>query len=235
MHEAVTSNYTEVVKVLLRYGASVDVLNLRGQSALDLATTEAMKQLLREKDLYAPTGCRPQPRSCKMLVQANSVDGRFSSTNDRRVVVTSGLTGEERMVLESQVLMLGGEMAGGISDHVTHLVVKLNEQGQCPRTLKYLQSLLRGAWIVRHHWVDRCAKALSWVEEGPYEVQTDTHGVHGIPARARVNQVNQLPKLFDGCCFFLAGEFSNPSKPVLAGLIQAAGGKVGIMKHGKRG
>ena len=184
-----------------------------------------MTQLLMNRDLLAPAGCRPAARQCKApaLVRAAS---RRPAAARAVVVATTGFSGKDRMVLESQIMALDGTMMTELSDDVTHLVVNLNGEGQCPRTYKYLQSLLRGRWIVTRDWITKSAKQGKWLEEAAFEVQADSHGIAGVAARARVNRESQLPQLFDGCQFYLHGDFENPSRQELITLIEMAGGKV---------
>lgn len=56
--------------------------------------------------------------------------------------------------------------------------------------------------------------------------QEEKYEVPGGPQRSRLNREQLLPKLFDGCYFFLGGNFKHHPKNDLLKLIAAAGGKV---------
>ena len=45
MHSAANSNHKEVVELLITAGADVNAVNLRGQTALDLAESKEQKEI----------------------------------------------------------------------------------------------------------------------------------------------------------------------------------------------
>jgi hypothetical protein len=48
------------------------------------------------------------------------------------------------------VKKLGGRLTKEAGKEVTHLITKVDEQGLCPRTIKYAFCVLYGAHIVSH-------------------------------------------------------------------------------------
>jgi ankyrin repeat protein len=50
LHDAVENQHVEVVKILLEYGASLDILNENKKSVFDVCDNEEIAQLLHSKE-----------------------------------------------------------------------------------------------------------------------------------------------------------------------------------------
>ncbi|XP_066301591.1 BRCA1-associated RING domain protein 1-like [Branchiostoma lanceolatum] len=213
LHDAVVNGRVEVARLLVSRGASLDVRNKLGHLPGDLAVTAAMKEALNTKPLHT------QPQ---VVMTTSSQVGQV-------VALATGLDSKQREALEQCMLVLDGKVVKTFDDQVTHLVAACDDTNRCPRTIKYLQGVLTGKWIVSCKWVSACLEEQQHVPEGSYEVlgtlaKPDSTGA----GRGRLNKEQQLPGLFDGCQFFLHGKFQPPTPPrkELVELIRAGGGAI---------
>ncbi|KAM4112341.1 hypothetical protein ACJW30_05G133100 [Castanea mollissima] len=109
---------------------------------------------------------------------------------------------------------------------VTHVIASTDENGACKRTLKVLMGILEGKWILNMEWIKACIKVMQIVDEEPYEITVDIHGIKDGPRLGRLRLLNQQPKLFDGCKFYFMGDFTPEYKGYLQDLVIAAGGTI---------
>eukprot|EP01038_Epipyxis_sp_PR26KG_P009450 gene9450-12734_t len=110
-------------------------------------------------------------------------------------------------------------------DHsVTHLVVSLEKDGLLKqRTMKYMQSLMAGLWIVSTDWIVDSIKNGAIVPEDRYEVIRNAKAkVDYAPKRARLARQLQLTKsetdrsstgIFFGISILLFGQYPTPGPP----------------------
>jgi hypothetical protein len=89
------------------------------------------------------------------------------------VLLGSHLTDSNLAQLKSVAQRLRVTLVNSWTENVTHLVMSADESkpgGKVPRTIKYLYSLMVGAWIVDVRWLDACDKANRLVDESKYLV-----------------------------------------------------------------
>jgi hypothetical protein len=89
------------------------------------------------------------------------------------VLLGSHLTDSNLAQLQSVAQRLRVTLVSSWTENVTHLVMSADESkpgGKVPRTIKYLYSLMVGAWIVDVRWLDACDKASRLVDESKYQV-----------------------------------------------------------------
>ena len=125
------------------------------------------------------------------------------------VICTTSLPAAKRKVLKATVEAFGAQMSKSFTNSTTHVVCDL-QHGLARRTIKYLQGILAGKWIVSFQWIEASQKAGYWVEEGPYEVAGDVNRRDG-PARGRERAKQHSPPLFHGWSFMFHGDISLPS------------------------
>ena len=97
------------------------------------------------------------------------------------------------------------------------------------RNLSYLQAMAAGAWILSESWVDKCLEMKKWISErsflikGAYDDQRLDGPLHSVAAKLKC-----FPRLFDGCHFFVYGNFSSPlpTKAQLVELLKMCGGQI---------
>ncbi|XP_077978849.1 uncharacterized protein LOC144434269 [Glandiceps talaboti] len=219
LHDAVSNYKIDIVKLLVQRGASLNVRNNHGLTPQDLACNDAMKEALNTEPLVQPT---PHDNSPKF-------DPEIKRQITDIVVIGTGLKREQRVKLEQFAKLLNGRVVEEFDGSVTHVVTVCNDDGQCPRTMKFLQGVLNGKWIISYEWVKTCIEKKKHEEEQYFEVTgTTIHPFTLGPRKARLNYDQQFPGLFNGCHFYFHGNFSAsaPTKAEFADLVKAGDGVV---------
>ncbi|XP_031564381.1 BRCA1-associated RING domain protein 1-like [Actinia tenebrosa] len=222
LHDAVANGQLEVARVLVRRGASLHARNNQGLTPIEYAFTDPMKRLLeQESSVQCQTLTNDKEN---ILLQTNLPPAHQSA----KVLLYTGLSTEQKEKLELCASILGGKLVNEFSIDVTHIITSTSNSGLCRRTIKYLSGILCGKWIVSFGWITKCLSTNKWVDEAPYEVKGTSTAKSGVPHQARVNHLQQLPGLFDGCQFFFSGTFDpkTPSKEDLISLVKYGGGKI---------
>jgi hypothetical protein len=97
------------------------------------------------------------------------------------------------------------------------------------RTLKYMQAVLSGIWIVSEQWVLDCISSSAVLDPTPYEVLGDeAFPDEAAPRRARlsVRTLGDAPSLlFENMCIGLVGQIQAPTQSQLQSLIELGGGR----------
>ncbi|KAK4491567.1 hypothetical protein RD792_002319 [Penstemon davidsonii] len=74
---------------------------------------------------------------------------------------------------------------------VTHVITCTDENGACRRTLEFLMAVLEGKWALSVQWLKACIEAGELVDEQPYEIAVDIHGVKDGPRLGRLRLLNK--------------------------------------------
>ncbi|XP_031223711.1 BRCA1-associated RING domain protein 1 isoform X2 [Mastomys coucha] len=204
LHDAVKNGHIDIVKVLLSHGASRNAVNIFGVRPVDYTDNEHIRSLLllSEKNESFSTS------QCSVVSAGRRKDGPL-------VLIGSGLSSQQQKMLSQLEAVLKAKRCAQFDSTVTHVIVPDEAQS----TLKCMLGILNGCWILKFDWVKACLDSKVREKEERYEVP-------GGPQRSRLNREQLLPKLFDGCYFFLGGNFKHHPKDDLLKLIAAAGGKV---------
>lgn len=219
LHDAVANRRVQVVRLLISRGAALNVRNKQGLLPIDYAATKELVSILStstsNKEIGSSTTVPPLP----------DVKGLSDS---HKVLLATGLSSEQKVNIQKCVRILNASLVNEFSLSVTHIVTATNTKGVCPRTLKYLNGVLTGKWIVKYQWILESLQKKTWVDETPFEVKGTSDAATDAPKRARINSLQQLPSLFDGCQFFFSGEFvpPHPSKEDLVQLVKHGGGRL---------
>ncbi len=119
-----------------------------------------------------------------------------------------------------------------------------SEQRVRQRSMKYLQALAKGCWVVGFSWLEACRDKQAWVPEEPYEASGDSVA-QGAPRTLRRARQADKESLFAGQHIAVTGltrpkkasrrgRHGSPDKAVLisemAGLLEACGAEVGRSK-----
>jgi len=222
LHDAVSNGRIEVAKLLINSGAPLDIRNKRGLVPIDYATTDEMRAILSASTLKTCS-----QGSTQLRILSLPENEKFSNGTPK-VLLATGLSSEQKANLQTCALTLDAKIVSEFSPSVTHIVTTTNGKGVCPRTIKYLNGVLTGKWIVNYDWIVKCLRQKTWMDERPYEVKGTNDASVDAPKRARINAVKQLPSLFDGCQFFFYGDFfpPHPAKEDLVQMIKYGGGKI---------
>jgi len=186
IHDAVGVGHKAVIEVLLEAGANPSLKTDEGKSAIDMCTySEEVKTLLQD--------------AVKALQEKMLTETVSSAVPDKFVFLGSSLKGEDLQVFSKCATLLGGETCSKFSANVTHLLVPTDDHGNTQRTLKYLQCLSSGRWIVSIAWAYRCIQEGKWVDESPFEVTgCRQFANHNAPSRSRQNRKVGDPRLLKG-------------------------------------
>ncbi|XAR72517.1 Ubiquitin--protein ligase [Bertholletia excelsa] len=145
---------------------------------------------------------------------------------EKFVLCCSTLVSEEKEIISEFEKLSGVKILKNWHPSVTHVIASTDENGACRRTLKFLMGILEGKWILNIKWIKACMKAMEPVDEQPYEIGVDIHGVRDGPRLGRLRILNKQRKLFDGCNFYFTGDFVHSYKGYLQDLVITAGGNV---------
>ncbi|XP_060910211.1 BRCA1-associated RING domain protein 1 [Labrus mixtus] len=211
LHDAVRNGHPAIVKLLLHHGASQNVLNLHGKRPADYAVSQEMRQIFQEASEGAQNANTSLSPSAGLSLVSDC-----SRRDEMVVFLASRLSQPEQLHLAKLGEQLGGRIADTFSGSVSHVVVP---EGHMPTTFSTLLGLLAGCWIVKFSWVEACLQADKWIPETEHEAGEG-------PQRSRINRCSLLPRLFDGCFFFLLGSFKAPPKDELIKLLREGGGQL---------
>nr|XP_035943276.1 BRCA1-associated RING domain protein 1 isoform X1 [Halichoerus grypus] len=205
LHDAAKNGHLDIVKLLISYGASRNAVNIFGLRPVDYADGENMKSLLLlpEKNESSST------RHCSVMNTGQRRDGPL-------VLIGSGLSSEQQKMLSELAAILKAKKCAEFDNTVTHVIVPGDT---VQSTLKCMLGILNGCWILKFEWVKACLQRKACEQEEKYEIPEG-------PRQSRLNKEQLLPKLFDGCYFYLAGTFKHHPKDNLIKLVAAAGGQV---------
>ncbi|XP_067120465.1 BRCA1-associated RING domain protein 1-like [Centruroides vittatus] len=214
LHDAVINNHCEVAEILLKYGADIGARDHTGKTPLEISITPEMKRILKV-------------HSDKQIIP--HVVTSFQSKSEKICLMMTGLNSDQKHTVEKCAKLLDFTIAKDYCNDVTHLVASCNVQQHCSRTLKFLQCILNGCWILDFCWIEKCIEKQEKISEEEYEItgagyQIKTFG----PRKARLNAERQNPPLFDGCEFYISGNFTPPlpSNEQLGALVKLGGGKL---------
>ncbi|XP_078726917.1 BRCA1-associated RING domain protein 1 [Lampetra fluviatilis] len=211
LHDAVSNGHTHVAGLLVGRGADQHVLNMLGLQPLDYAKSEEMRTVFTSQPL--------EPSTLPFSLPASLPSGPIGPM----VLLDSRLSEHQKESLKRVATTLGGRVVSTFNNCATHVIV--DSTMQIPRTMKCFLAILNGCWIIGFQWVQACLARHERVPEQDFEVR----GRDGSlpcrgPERGRLNKLQQLPGLFDGCHFFLGGPFDEPCRSDLAEMVRVGGG-----------
>ncbi|KPI92822.1 Breast cancer type 1 susceptibility protein-like [Papilio xuthus] len=106
------------------------------------------------------------------------------------------------------------------TDDVTHLVIEVDEENKCKRSLKYMRALAAGKWIIGFAWVEKCIQTGTIISEEGFEC-LDMTGEPG-PRRSRLAK----RKLFSDIAFFCMPPINMLDHDMLKEILISAGGTI---------
>ncbi|XP_017782878.1 PREDICTED: intracellular protein transport protein USO1-like [Nicrophorus vespilloides] len=113
--------------------------------------------------------------------------------------------------------------SSNFSEKVTHMIVNTNDENQVKDdTIKYVNAVASGAWVLNYQWIIDCLKHNEIIPEIHYEV-LDSSGLPG-PKDSRL--YSKLKPLFRGFKIYAAPPFTSTTKGDLENVITKLGGKV---------
>ncbi|OLP86361.1 hypothetical protein AK812_SmicGene32552 [Symbiodinium microadriaticum] len=154
-----------------------------------------------------PQGSEPNPDKPEELAPLRGLPPLMSapSAPERPDVLFTGFARSDLHSLRKMVNCLGGlavnSLTGGGNGRTNVRVVVqcTSDAGKTvatKRSLKYMEGVLAGAWVLSSEWVHKSMHAGHWLPEVRFQLAGDLHALGG-PARGR----NHGPELFQGCRF----------------------------------
>eukprot|EP00002_Diphylleia_rotans_P019065 TRINITY_DN3692_c0_g1_i6.p1 TRINITY_DN3692_c0_g1~~TRINITY_DN3692_c0_g1_i6.p1 ORF type:complete len:404 (-),score=68.54 TRINITY_DN3692_c0_g1_i6:482-1693(-) len=135
---------------------------------------------------------------------------KFVAPFPPKVILTTSVSESDKRELRQSISKINGTIVDKLKPGVTHLVANVDQNNCVRRTLKYLEGLLQGAWILDIHWLRLSSRLGEWATEEDFEVKGDSQ-VMGGPKRAREARSRGDPALFVGYSFYLHGDYQPPS------------------------
>jgi hypothetical protein len=123
-----------------------------------------------------PCASRRSPVNTANGKSAKAVGKVAAKTTKAVVVLTTGISTADNKPLWRKFKKLAGDHGGRVVSEyerdVTHIVTPTNADGFCTkRTLKFMQGVADGKWVVGPKWVQACVDADATADETPFEVK----------------------------------------------------------------
>ncbi|CAH6791736.1 Bard1 [Phodopus roborovskii] len=207
LHEACSHGHLKVVELLLQHNALVNTTGYQNDTPLHDAAKNGHVDIVRVLLSYGASrnavnifGVRPVDYTDNENIRSLLLlpEKNESSSTSKCSVVTA----EQRR--NGPLVLIGS----GLSSQQQKMLSKLETVLKAKRCAEFDST-----------GVKACLRSKVREQEEKYEVP-------GGPQKSRLNREQLLPKLFDGCYFFLGGTFKHHPKDDLLKLIAAAGGKV---------
>ena len=220
--DAVANNKLDTVKLLLERGADINQRKIDGRTAASFAISQEMSAILNSSISHHARNKMNVYKIDQCLLH----DLHTSAEQCHTLAYSKGV---DCVLVKSAAKVLRVKINKDNALNVTHFITNCCEKGKPLRTLKYLQAMSCGAWVLKPLWLEKCVENGQWVCEKDYQYDGSLDDAFdGGPLRSVSGRLKSLPRLFDSCHFFLYGAFSPPclKKQHLSDLIKAAGGYV---------
>ena len=128
-------------------------------------------------------------RSSEAKAADSKVASRTTGTPQRPNVLFTGFSRSDLHQLKQSVNCLGGsavrDLPAGPTAAETRVVVRCTSSDEGwiagARTIKYLEAVLAGAWVLSPEWVKESMRLGHWLAEAKFELQGDTAQMGGPP------------------------------------------------------
>ncbi|XP_017789807.1 PREDICTED: breast cancer type 1 susceptibility protein homolog [Habropoda laboriosa] len=146
-----------------------------------------------------------------------------SNVNKQRLCfVCSGLVPSQIEHVKRLAQTVNARYMTQFNQDVTHVIVKTDQENNgANKTLKYLQGIAYGKWIVSYQWVMDTLKERRLISEEPYEA-VDSRTLEAGPRKSRLKEKD----LFQGFAFLCIGPYDDVSVEQYQDLLRATGGIV---------
>ena len=132
---------------------------------------------LRLNNQHASSSTIISKNNVKSDDKANGIKWNATSASRNFVLTSTGSNETDFFGQIEQLSTLSGcENSPSFTPAVTHVVVPTSVDEPAKRTIKFLQGVVSGKWIVSYAWVSACLAANEFVDEAAYEVRSDTSG-----------------------------------------------------------
>lgn len=232
---------------------SVCAAELQLQVAATAGTNASLSggSVIRRSSRISSSSCTPAESVLSAPSAAASAPARRTEAVRRAVFMGTSLTQPDKEALSMVLKMLSAAGSSPLYSEIfeasgppTHVVTAVIPPGDstlsgpaaglrvCKRTLKVIQGMLCGAWIVSSEWLHESVRAGRVLPEEGFEVQADMKSLPciadwGGPRKARQQVLEHgALRLFETFQVFLAGPYDKISRDELAGLLSLGGAEV---------
>ncbi|TRY74400.1 hypothetical protein TCAL_16866 [Tigriopus californicus] len=140
------------------------------------------------------------------------------------VLITSGLDIKSRELVKRFAQFSGCTLKTNLDKHITHVIVAHDDDLQAEVTLKFLQGVSLGKFLIGIQWIRDCCDKEKVLDYHDYEVKHSS-GEDG-PFRSRMAHEEHQPLLFKDYAFILRGKFQTIPEDKFRELLQWSGGKI---------
>ncbi|KAL1922195.1 uncharacterized protein VTP21DRAFT_9734 [Calcarisporiella thermophila] len=164
-------------------------------------------------------------------VEAEAETGRNRERREsrRRVILATHLSKAHMKNLEKLAEILGAELVNSFSEEVTHIVTDASSNGRGRRTMKVMQAILSGKYLLAYSWVQASLARHAWAAEEQHElncVGDPKQSAPRVPHLARTSLAQGATRLFEGIRMLIPAELKQVDKEDLKLLVRTGGGRI---------
>ncbi|XP_065184623.1 uncharacterized protein LOC135815275 isoform X2 [Sycon ciliatum] len=136
--------------------------------------------------------------------------------------VTHDLTHDQVRMAKTVAKYGSGRVASRFNGCTTHVILATSDQGLAEPSLKYLQGIAAGVWIVSMNWIEECYKAGTLLPEEEFEVNGDSSVQSCAPRQSRIAQAEGR-RLFHGTNVTFSESIPVTTRDMLAQTMELGG------------
>ena len=249
LHDAVTGIRTNIVRLLLQFGANPSVPGGDHRlTPLHDAVTGGDIEIVRllvshgaDRDAKDAEGRTPRNIAVGLSEETRKVIDETKVITDLNESIKVNAKAKEMLICLSNTVAKNAQVKKLCYDLlskynmrkpitqftslVSHLVVEENEKLEAT-SYQYLAALVTGADIVHHAWLLASAQKNKILDIDPYLFEFNKEDEEGA-TKTKELIASQQPKLFAGIHFYLLGQFRNKlNRDEVLSLIRLSGGKI---------
>ncbi|CAK9806077.1 Breast cancer type 1 susceptibility protein homolog [Anthophora plagiata] len=161
-------------------------------------------------------------RQTNSTPKSNLVQSVSNVNKQKFCFVCSGLVSSQIENVKKLAQMVNAKYLTQFDRDVTHVIVKTDKENNgANKTLKYLQGVAYGKWIVSYQWVMDTLKERRLISEKLYEA-VDGRTLEAGPRKSRLRENH----LFEGFTFLCIGPYDDVTVEQYQDLLRATGGIV---------
>ncbi|XP_051169228.1 breast cancer type 1 susceptibility protein homolog isoform X2 [Leptopilina boulardi] len=166
-------------------------------------------------------GTSSEFQNCGTLCKESTTENFFQK-KEKLTFVCSGLSSSQIQMVRQLSELVNANFISTFNSTVTHVIVKvIGQRNTTEKTLKYLQGIAYGKWIVTIDWVNDSLKNQKMLDEDKYEV-VDNLTLEEGPKKSRL----RTKSIFEGFICLCQGPFNDVSVADYSDLLTHMGAKI---------